>query len=42
MIGLILAGAAFLTLAMGFIGLPREVAAWIGALGCRPSAADRC
>jgi hypothetical protein len=32
MIGLILAGAAFLTLAMGFIGLPREVAEFIGAL----------
>jgi TRAP-type C4-dicarboxylate transport system permease large subunit len=32
MIGLILAGAAFLTLAMGFIGLPREVAAAIGSL----------
>lgn len=36
MIGLILAGAAFLTLAMGFIGLPREVAAMIGALGLTP------
>jgi C4-dicarboxylate transporter DctM subunit len=32
MIGLILAGAAFLTLAMGFIGLPREVAQFIGSL----------
>ncbi|WP_395699869.1 TRAP transporter large permease [Aquabacterium sp.] len=32
MIGLILAGAAFLTLAMGFIGLPREVALFIGGL----------
>jgi C4-dicarboxylate transporter, DctM subunit len=32
MIGLILAGAAFLTLAMGFIGLPREVAQFIGGL----------
>ena len=32
MIGLILAGAAFLTLAMGFIGLPREVANYIGGL----------
>ncbi len=32
MIGLILAGASFLTLAMGFIGLPREVAAYIGSL----------
>jgi tripartite ATP-independent transporter DctM subunit len=36
MIGLILAGAAFLTLAMGFIGLPREVAAFIGGLGLTP------
>jgi C4-dicarboxylate transporter, DctM subunit len=32
MIGLILAGASFLTLAMGFIGLPREIAAFIGGL----------
>jgi C4-dicarboxylate transporter DctM subunit len=32
MIGLILAGAAFLTLSMGFIGLPREVANYIGGL----------
>ena len=29
MIALILAGAAFLTLAMGFTGLPRGLAAWI-------------
>jgi C4-dicarboxylate transporter, DctM subunit len=29
MIGLILAGAAFLTLAMGFVGLPRQLAEWI-------------
>jgi len=36
MIGLILAGAAFLTLAMGFIGLPREVAAFIGGLKLGP------
>jgi C4-dicarboxylate transporter, DctM subunit len=36
MIGLILAGASFLTLAMGFIGLPREVAAFIGALQLSP------
>ena len=36
MIGLILAGAAFLTLAMGFIGLPREVAAFIGGLNLSP------
>ena len=33
MIALILAGAAFLTLAMGYLGLPRHLAAWIGALG---------
>jgi tripartite ATP-independent transporter DctM subunit len=36
MIGLILAGAAFLTLAMGFIGLPREVAALIGRMELSP------
>jgi C4-dicarboxylate transporter, DctM subunit len=36
MIGLILAGASFLTLAMGFIGLPREVAAFIGSLQLTP------
>ncbi len=36
MIGLILAGASFLTLAMGFIGLPREVAAFIGGLDLSP------
>ena len=29
-------GAAFLTLAMGFIGLPRDLAEWIGALGLSP------
>ncbi|MGE0314887.1 MAG: TRAP transporter large permease [Lautropia sp.] len=33
MIALILAGASFLTLAMGYIGLPRHLAEWIGALG---------
>jgi C4-dicarboxylate transporter DctM subunit len=38
MIGLILAGAAFLTLAMGFIGLPRQVAEFIGALQLSPFA----
>lgn len=38
MIGLILAGAAFLTLAMGFVGLPRHLAAFIGALGLSPLA----
>ena len=31
MIALILAGAAFLTLAMGYIGLPRHLAEWIGS-----------
>ncbi len=36
MIGLILAGAAFLTLAMGFVGLPRELAEFIGALNLSP------
>jgi len=36
MIGLILAGASFLTLAMGFIGLPREIAAFIGGLQLSP------
>ena len=33
LIALILAGAAFLTLAMGYIGLPRHLAEWIGSLG---------
>jgi C4-dicarboxylate transporter, DctM subunit len=33
MIALILAGASFLTLAMGYIGLPRQLAEWIGGLG---------
>lgn len=33
MIALILAGAAFLTLAMGFTGLPRHLADWIGQMG---------
>lgn len=33
MIALLLAGAAFLTLAMGYIGLPRALANWIGSLG---------
>ena len=36
MIALILAGASFLTLAMGFIGLPRHLAEWIGSLGLSP------
>jgi len=38
MIGLILAGAAFLTLAMGFVGLPRHLAEYIGSLGLSPLA----
>lgn len=33
MIAFILAGAAFLTLSMGYIGLPRHLAEWIGTLG---------
>lgn len=33
MIAMILSGAAFLTLAMGYIGLPRHLAEWIGSLG---------
>ena len=33
MIALILAGAAFLTLSMGYIGLPRHLAEWIASLG---------
>ncbi len=38
MIGLILAGAAFLTLAMGFIGLPRHLAEFIGSMHLSPFA----
>jgi tripartite ATP-independent transporter DctM subunit len=33
MIALILSGASFLTLSMGYIGLPRLLAEWIAALG---------
>lgn len=33
MIALILAGAQFLTLAMGYIGLPRALAEWIASMG---------
>jgi tripartite ATP-independent transporter DctM subunit len=33
MIAFILAGAAFLTVAMGFSGIPRNLAAWIGGMG---------
>ncbi|MCM3562039.1 MAG: TRAP transporter large permease [Hydrogenophaga sp.] len=36
MIALILAGAAFLTLSMGYIGLPRHLAEWVGSLGLSP------
>jgi C4-dicarboxylate transporter, DctM subunit len=36
MIALILAGAAFLALAMGFTGLPRALAEWIAALQLSP------
>jgi tripartite ATP-independent transporter DctM subunit len=38
MIGLILAGASFLTLAMGFTGMPRHLAEWIDALDLSPYA----
>ena len=38
MIALILAGASFLTLAMGYIGLPRHLAEWIGSLNLSPVA----
>jgi C4-dicarboxylate transporter, DctM subunit len=36
MIALILAGAAFLTLAMGYIGLPRHLAEFVRSLGLSP------
>jgi hypothetical protein len=42
MIGLILAGAAFLTLAMGFIGLPRHLAEFIGSLNGEDVIAAGC
>jgi len=38
MIALILAGAAFLTLAMGYIGLPRQLAQTIASLNLSPAA----
>ena len=38
MIGFILAGAAALTVAMGFIGIPRELAAWIARMDLSPHA----
>jgi tripartite ATP-independent transporter DctM subunit len=36
MIALILAGSSFLTLAMGYIGLPRQLAEWVSGLGLSP------
>lgn len=36
MIALILAGASFLTLAMGYTGLPRGLAEWVGTLDLTP------
>ncbi len=38
MIALILAGAAFLTLSMGYIGLPRHLAEFVGSLNLSPFA----
>ncbi len=38
MIALILAGAAFLTLAMGYTGLPRKLAEWISSMALSPYA----
>ena len=36
MIAFILLGAAFLAVAMGFTGLPRDLASWIGGMGLSP------
>jgi TRAP-type C4-dicarboxylate transport system permease large subunit len=36
MIALILAGAAFMTLSMGYIGLPRQLAEFVGGLNLSP------
>ena len=36
MIAFILAGASFLTVAMGFAGIPRELATWIGSYNLSP------
>lgn len=36
MIAFILAGASFLTVAMGFTGLPRDLAAWIAGMNLSP------
>ncbi len=38
MIAFILLGAAFLAVAMGFTGIPRSLAAWIGDMGLSPFA----
>jgi len=38
MIALILAGSTFLSLAMGFTGIPRALAAWIAGMGLSPIA----
>ena len=38
MIAFILAGAAFLTVSMGFTGIPRMLASWIGTLNLSPYA----
>jgi C4-dicarboxylate transporter, DctM subunit len=38
MIALILSGASFLTLAMGYIGLPRHLAHFVGSMGLSPFA----
>jgi len=37
MIAFILAGAAFLTVAMGFTGIRRVLAQWVGSLGLSPN-----
>ena len=37
MIGLILSGAAFLTLSMGYLGLPRMLAEYVNSLGLTPA-----
>ena len=36
MISFILVGAAFLSIAMGFTGIPRHLATWVGALDLSP------
>ena len=36
MIAFILLGAAFLSIAMGFTGIPRNLAAWIGGFELSP------